>query len=64
MEAEGALMEEDAAADGPGSVRAAALSFITAATDDAIPMPDDDDEEASGEAKRQFGSTPRTAWQE
>ena len=27
-------------------------------------MPDDDDEEASGEAKRQFGSTPRTAWQE
>ena len=27
-------------------------------------MPDDDDEEASGEAKRQFGSDPRTAWQE
>ena len=55
---------EDAAADGTDTVRAAALSFIAAASDGAIPMPDDDDEEASGEAKRQFGSDPRTAWQE
>ena len=54
---------EDAAVDGTDTVRAA-LSFITAASDLAIPMPDDDDEEASGEAKRQFGSDPRTAWQE
>ena len=55
--------EGDASADGTDTVRAA-LSFITAASDLAIPMPDDDDEEASGEAKRQFGSDPRTAWQE
>ena len=44
-------MEEDAAADGPDTVRAAAPSFISAASDDAIPMPIDDDEGASGEVK-------------
>ena len=57
-------MEGDAAADGPDTVRAAALAFIGTDSDRAIPMPDDGDEEASGEAKRQFGSTPRTAWLE
>ena len=37
-------------------------------SDGAIPMADKDDvvddQEASGEAERQFGTTPRTAWQE
>ena len=55
---------EDAAADGPDTVRAAALSFIAAACDGAIPMPDEDSEAAIGEAKRLFGPAPRTAWQE